>query len=128
MPYGYQNWLKDEGEGKDPAVGAYEKVLEIIENLKYPQPGWGSIKLDDLRYKVEKMRGGPSSNAAWDEALRAAVELTNTLEFQNVPGGKVEPKPLVTELKKLIKGAGKSEAKAAPKEETPEESEDNASE
>ena len=122
MPYGYQQWLKYEGTNEDGSprnvrAGALNKVLEIIENLKYPRPGWGLIKGDELALRVRKLKEPGSSpvNPEWDHALQDTLDWMEKNNFLVYCKDRIDPKDLVSDLKKQIKalegnkGASKSE-------------------
>ena len=112
MAYGYKQWAKLEGVGddgapKDPRIGALEKALDIIENLKFPRPGWGMIDPEDFEYRLKAMLSQDSDgNKSWDGGINEVLEMLSQAPSIRYCGDKFDPKDLINEIKKAIKAAG----------------------
>jgi hypothetical protein len=105
MAYGYKEWHEEYGETQpDPAKGAIELVLSIIDNLTYPTSGTGTVPLSELSARIQSLSDADDSNESWNSRLKEISDFIGEQEFPAFPGGRIDPKPVVSHLKKLMKG------------------------
>lgn len=130
MAYGYTHWLKAEGTDASgqpisPAVGALRKVLEVVENMEFPRPGWGMIDPSELSVRLQKLRG-PDNHPDWEQALTQVETGLAAAGAARYCGEKIESKVVTILVKNLIKGLTGGPAEPE-KEAEPESSETDAS-
>ena len=107
MAYGYKEWVATEGvddggKPKDPAQGAYQKVVDVVDSLTYPRSGWGMIQVDQLVTRLQRMVDG--HNAAWDNALRKVIEMVQHENFVVYCKNKIDPKNIIKLAKAQVGG------------------------